>query len=72
VVQNENIGIEGPKILTQDLVYFGIRDYEEAEEKVIHDQGIKYFKVEELRFKGLKHCVQEAIQLLSKCDYTLY
>ncbi|MFM1840891.1 MAG: hypothetical protein RIR47_940 [Bacteroidota bacterium] len=64
----KNIGIDGPKILPEDLIYFGVRDYEEAEEKVIHDQGIKYFKVEELRFKGLKHCVEEAILLLSKCD----
>jgi arginase len=64
----KNIGIEGPKILPQDLIYFGIRDYEEAEEKVINDQNIKFFKVEELRFKGLENCVQEAIQLLSNCD----
>ena len=64
----KNIGIDGPKILPEDLIYFGVRDYEEAEEKVINDQGIKYFKVEELRFKGLKHCVEEAILLLSKCD----
>ncbi len=64
----KNIGINGPKILPQDLIYFGIRDYEEAEEKVINDQKIKFFKVEELRFKGLENCVQEAIQLLSNCD----
>ena len=63
----KNIGIDGPKILPQDLIYFGIRDYEEAEEKVINDQNIKFFKVEELRFKGLENCVQEAIQLLSNC-----
>jgi arginase len=64
----KNIGIDGPKILPQDLIYFGIRDYEEAEEKVINDQKIKFFKVEELRFKGLENCVQEAIKLLSNCD----
>ncbi len=64
----KNIGIDGPKILPQDLIYFGIRDYEEAEEKVINEQHIKFFKVEELRFKGLENCVQEAIQLLSNCD----
>jgi len=29
----KNIGIDGPKILPQDLIYFGIRDYEEAEDK---------------------------------------
>lgn len=64
----KNIGIDGPKILPQDLIYFGIRDYEEAEEKVINEQHIKFFKVEELRFKGLENCVQEAIQLLCNCD----
>jgi len=64
----KNIGIEGPKILAEDLIYFGIRDYEEAEQKVIIDNAIKFYKVEELRFKGLKNCVQEAIQHLSKCD----
>jgi arginase len=64
----KNIGIEGPKILAEDLIYFGIRDYEEAEQKVIIDNAIKFYKVEELRFKGLKNCVQEALQLLSKCD----
>ena len=64
----KNIGIDGPKILPQDLIYFGIRDYEEAEQKVINEQHIKFFKVEELRFKGLENCVQEAIQLLSDCD----
>jgi arginase len=64
----KNIGIEGPKILAEDLIYFGIRDYEEAEQKVINENAIKFYKVEELRFKGLKNCVQEALQLLSKCD----
>lgn len=64
----KNIGIEGPKILFSDLIYFGIRDYEEAEKKVIADQHIKYYTVEELRYKGLRNCVKEAIQHLSHCD----
>ncbi len=64
----KNIGIDGPKILPEDLIYFGIRDYEEAEEKVIQALAIKYFKVEELRIKGLKQCVKEAIQRLSNCN----
>ncbi len=64
----KNIGIEGAKILSKDLIYFGLRDYEEAEEKVIHDHDIKFFKVEELRFIGLKKCVQDAIQYLSTCE----
>ena len=64
----KNIGIEGAKIFSSDLIYFGIRDYEEAEKKVIEDNQIKFYTVEELRYKGLSNCVNEAIQLLSACD----
>lgn len=64
----KNIGIEGAKIFSCDLIYFGIRDYEEAEKKVIEDNQIKYYTVEELRYKGLTDCVNEAIQLLSACE----
>jgi arginase len=64
----KNIGIEGAKMLSSDLIYFGIRDYEEAEKKVIEDNQIKYYTVEELRYKGLTNCVNAAIQLLSACE----
>lgn len=64
----KNIGMEGPKMSARDLVYFGLRDYEIAEEKVITDHHIPYYKVESLRQKGISHCVQEAIKQLSDCD----
>lgn len=64
----KNIGIEGAKINANDIIYFGIRDYEEAEEKTINENNIKYFKVEEIRKRGIEPCVQEAIKYLSNCE----
>jgi arginase len=64
----KNIGIEGSKLAAQHLVYFGVRDFEEAEQFAIEKNNIRLVKVEELRFRGLEICVQEAIDRLLDCD----
>ena len=64
----KNIGIAGPKFDPADLVYFGLRDFEAAEEQLIHHNKIKNYKVEELRFRGLQVCVTEAIEQLKDCE----
>jgi len=64
----KNIGIQGPKMKPEHLIFFGLRDYEAAEQKLIEAAGIKHYKVEEVRFRNLATCVQEAIALLKDCD----
>jgi arginase len=64
----KNIAIAGPKIQPEHLIYFGVRDFETAEAKAIEENGIRLVKVEELRFRGLQVCVQEAIDQLKNCD----
>ena len=64
----KNIGIKGPKFNPAHLVYFGLRDYEAAEEKLINEYQIKYYQVEEVRHKGLRASVLEAIEKLKNCD----
>ena len=64
----KNLGIVGPKILPSHLIYFGLRDYEIAEEKIINELGIKVYKVNEVRYKGIDVCLQEAILKLKECD----
>jgi arginase len=64
----KNIGINGPKLRPEHLLYFGVRDTEEAENKTIEKLAIKNYKVEEVRFRGLKNCVAEALEKLSDCD----
>ena len=64
----KNIGIAGAKINPKDLIYLGVRDYEAAEEDAMNTLGIKYYKVEEIRFRGILTCLKELIEKLSHCD----
>jgi arginase len=64
----KNIGCDGAKVKSEDLVYFGVRDTEEAEDKQIEKLGIKNYMVHEIRYIGLKTCVEEALEKLADCD----
>ena len=64
----KNIAVEGPKVLPEDLVLFGVRDTELAEDKLIEHLNIKNYPVHEVRHRGIHKCVKEAIKKLGNCD----
>lgn len=64
----KHIGIEAAKIDPEHLIYFGVRDTEEAEDKQMAEFNIKNFRVEEVRYKGLEACVERALSQLANCD----
>lgn len=64
----KNIGIGGSKILPENLIYFGVRDTEAAEDHIIEQYKIKNYKVEEVRFRGMDVCVREALKQFSECE----
>ncbi|MBA0884882.1 arginase [Flavobacterium undicola] len=64
----KHIGLEAAKIDPEHLIYFGVRDTEEAEDKQMAELGIKNFRVEEVRYKGLENCVEKALSQLANCD----
>jgi arginase len=64
----KNIGVDGPKLKPEHLIYFGVRDFEEAEQYAIEKNNIRLIKVEELRYRGLDICVKESIGKLLDCD----
>jgi len=64
----KNIGVEGAKVLAEDVVYYGVRDTEEPEDKQIAKLGIKNYMVHEVRYRGLETCVKETLDTLSNCD----
>lgn len=66
--QMKNIGNISPKVLHDDVVYFGVRDTEEPEDFIMAQKGIKNYKVEEVRYRGMQTCINEALQRLSACD----
>jgi len=64
----KNTGIIGAKISPEDLIYFGVRDTEDPEEILMKKLQIKNYKVEEVRYRGIQTCLDEAIQKLSDCE----
>ncbi|CAM1335002.1 arginase [Tenacibaculum aestuariivivum] len=64
----KNIGTPGQKVLPEDIVFFGVRDTEEPEEKQMEKYGIKNYMVAEVRYRGLEVCVNEALTKLANCD----
>jgi len=64
----KNIGCQGAKVIASDVVYFGVRDTEEPEEKQIEELGIKNYMVHEVRYRGLEVCVNETLATLDECD----
>ena len=58
----KNIGCQGAKVLASDVVYFGVRDTEEPEDKQIEELGIKNYMVHEVRYRGLEVCVNETLE----------
>lgn len=64
----KNIGGIAPKVLHDDVVYFGVRDTEEPEDYTIAKNGIKNYTVDEVRYRGMDTCLAEAIERLKNCD----
>ena len=64
----KNIGIEGPKLRPEHLVYFGLRDTETPEDELIERLHIRKYMVAEVRYRGLKTCVEETLERLEPCD----
>ena len=64
----KNIGLPGAKIHGGHIVYFGVRDTEQPEEKQMERLGIRNYTVAEIRHRGIKPCVEEALDLLSACE----
>lgn len=64
----KNLGIKGPKLMPNDLVYFGVRDTEEPEDNQMQKLALRNYMVHEIRHRGLEVCVDEALDKLNDCD----
>jgi arginase len=64
----KSIGTDGAKLLPSHLVYFGLRDYEEEEMRTIERHQIPFYRVGEVRLRGIQNCVEECLLKLAACD----
>ena len=64
----KEIGIETQKLKPQNLVFFGVRDTEQAENHLIESLEIRNFSVAEVRYRGITTCIVEALERLQDAD----
>jgi|SRR5690554_125591 len=64
----KNIGGIAPKILAEDLIFFGVRDTEGPEKALMKKHNIKNYTVEACRAEGVDVKVKAALTNLKKCD----
>jgi arginase len=66
--QLKDIGIKGPKIRHEDIMYFGVRDTNLAEDTMMEKNQMKNYTVSEMRHRGFDTCLKEATDKLNACD----
>ncbi len=62
------IGTAQYKLESRHLVYLGVRDTEEPEDRLIEKLGVKLYSVDEVRLLGVDKCVTQIFNQLSNCE----
>ncbi|MEO0580833.1 MAG: arginase [Bacteroidota bacterium] len=65
----KNIGGFSPKVYPQDVLFFGVRDTEEPEDYAIAHLGMRNYRVDEIRYRGMQTCMTEAMAYIKDCDH---
>jgi arginase len=66
--QIKNVGIPGPKVYPEDIVYIGVRDLEKPENYLINKYNINFIETEEIKKLGPVKIAEKALQMLDHCD----
>src|SRR5215204_5714305 len=66
--QLKNVGMPGPKIYPEDIVYVAVRDLEKPENYLINKYNINFIEVEEVRKYGATVMAKKALEMLDHCD----
>lgn len=64
----KNIGVDGPKLRPEDLIFIAVRDTEPEEEFLIQSLKIRNYSVEEVNGLGTAVIVQKTLDRLKECD----
>ncbi|WP_339698677.1 arginase [uncultured Roseivirga sp.] len=64
----KSIGMRGPKMKPEDVVFIGVRDTESPEDFLMEKYGIKNFTTAEVTKKGIQQVSKEALEILKDCD----
>jgi arginase len=62
-----SLGIS-PKVLPENIVFIGVRDFEPEEMALVESLGITVIQPDEIAKNGIEYCLQKTLDRLSNCD----
>lgn len=66
--QIKDVGMPGPKIVPEDIVYIAVRDLEKPENYLVNKYNINFIETEEVKKLGPIVMAQRALEMLDHCD----
>ncbi|MEJ7646597.1 MAG: arginase [Chryseolinea sp.] len=66
--QIKNVGMPGPKIYPEDIVFVAVRDLEKPENYLVNKYNINFIDTEDVKKFGPAQIAQTALQMLDHCD----
>jgi arginase len=66
--QIKDVGMQGPKIIPEDIVYVAVRDLEKPENYLVNKYNINFIETEEVKKLGPVVMAQRALEMLEHCD----
>lgn len=65
----KDIAGEKPSIKAENIIFCALRDFERAEEELIHKHNIKKYNAKDITYLGVKTVVDEIFKKLTHCKY---
>jgi arginase len=66
--QLKNVGMPGPKIYPEDIVYIAVRDLEKPENYILNKYNINFIETEDVKKQGPATIARKALEMLDHCD----
>lgn len=66
--QIKSVGMPGPKIYPEDIVYIAVRDLEKPENYLINKYNVNFLEVEDVKKHGAKKIAEKTLAMLDHCD----
>lgn len=66
--QLKNVGMPGPKVYPEDIVYVGVRDLEKPENYLINKYNVNFVEIEDIKKHGADVMAVKALEMLDHCD----
>jgi arginase len=66
--QMKDVGIPGPKIYPEDIVYIAVRDLEKPENYLLNKYNMNFIEIEDIKKLGPEKIAARALEMLDHCD----